>query len=415
MSLFPEKGMPEDEVREELEKLYQKAPRYTPETFRRYSTNPHPIAIEAVKKFLEINPNNIGTHTRVNPENLGVIARIEKEVILMLGELMASTDIDGYITQGGTEGNIMGLWVGRNMLRVHKNSERKICLLKTTLTHYSIDKAADILDIPEIIDVPLNKDYGMDSQKLYEILENKSKEGFKEFLIALTLGYNATGTIDPVDEIDAAVKKAEEKLGIKTYIHLDAAIGGLVYPFASDKPLDFRYPSIQSISLDMHKTGFVPHTAGAFLCRKGLQQWVENQAPYLQYKIDDTLSGSRPGTSAISAWSALKTLGQEGFKKIVYKEIELKNYFLDSVETNTKILSPTLISHRAMNIIAFSFNSLPQGKLPASLDKKYKLQPVLFPESDKYFYTILFMPHMDRNTILEFLKDVPYQEDTFKV
>ena len=404
MSLFPEKGMPEDEVREELEKLYQKAPRYTPETFRRYSTNPHPIAIEAVKKFLEINPNNIGTHTRVNPENLGVIARIEKEVILMLGELMASTDIDGYITQGGTEGNIMGLWVGRNMLRVHKNSERKICLLKTTLTHYSIDKAADILDIPEIIDVPLNKDYGMDSQKLYEILENKSKEGFKEFLIALTLGYNTTGTIDPVDEIDAAVKKAEEKLDIKTYIHLDAAIGGLVYPFASDKPLDFRYQSIQSISLDMHKTGFVPHTAGAFLCRKGLQQWVESPASYLRYMKDDTLSGSRPGTSAVAAWSTLKTLGKGGFTKIIREELVIKNYFLDLIYKKKFAALPSTIHSLAIPIVAIDL----QKELPNSMVKMYKIYPFKLKISgeEKLLYSIIFMPHLTKKAIYKFTEDV---------
>ena len=404
MSLFPEKGMPEEEIREELEKLYQRAPRYTSEIFRRYSTNPHPIAIEAIKKFLEINPNNIGTHTRVNPENLGVIARIEKEVILMLGELMGSTDIDGYITQGGTEGNIMGLWVGRNMLRVHKNSERKICLLKTTLTHYSIDKAADILDIPEIIDVPLNKDYGMDSQKLYEILENKSKEGFKEFLIALTLGYNTTGTIDPVDEIDAAVKKAEEKLDIKTYIHLDAAIGGLVYPFASDKPLDFRYQSIQSISLDMHKTGFVPHTAGAFLCRKGLQQWVESPASYLRYMKDDTLSGSRPGTSAVAAWSTLKTLGKGGFTKIIREELVIKNYFLDLIYKKKFAALPSTIHSLAIPIVAIDL----QKELPNSMVKMYKIYPFKLKISgeEKLLYSIIFMPHLTKKAIYKFTEDV---------
>lgn len=397
MPIFPEKGISEDAVRERLEeirrqidpranfldvflsklifflhhKVGDEANTYPETAFRVYSTNPHPLAIEAITKFLPYNRNNIGTHTRVkNPKGL---AALEKETVLMLGDLMgaAEMDIDGYITQGGTEGNIMGLWIGRNMFKAGgKVTESKICLLKTALTHYSIDKAADILDIKKVVDIPLNPEYGMDSEKLEKNIRSLHNEGYQNFLITLTLGYNTTGTVDPVDEIDAVIRRLENDLKIKTYVHLDAAIGGLIYPFVLEKPLDFRYQSVQSISLDMHKTGFVPNTAGVFLCRKGLQRWIERPAPYIPYARDDTLSGTRPGTATVAAWSVIHALGKGGFRSIVQYELGLKNYFLKLLARKFEY---DCITHPAANIAAVHFRTLPNNTLPHPIEKNMAL------------------------------------------
>jgi len=437
---FPEKGMPESEVRKRLEMFRRKMDpnagsmdtrlsdfifsfynktraqinAYPETAFRSYSTNPHPLAIEAITKFLPYNKNNIGTHTRA--ENPKGVAALERKVILMLGDLMgsANTDVDGYITQGGTEGNIMGLWVGRNFLRgvveqkLHYplrtgDETGKICLVKTSLTHYSIDKAADILDIKKVVNISLNDEYGMDAADLAKKIETLSKEGFSGFLIALTLGYNTTGTIDPVDEIDAVLKRLKNELNIKTYVHLDAAIGGLIYPFVSDKPLDFRYESVKSISLDMHKTGFLPHTAGAFLCRKNLQKFVERPVPYLRYGKDDSLSGSRPAAAAAACWSVFTALGKDGFRKAVNHELELKNYFLSLLAKENGFI---YIQNPAIPLVIIS---LEDKMLPVSFEQKYGLAPtpmILSSTKSKYYYTLIFNPHMTKKAIETFVLDL---------
>lgn len=408
MITFPEKEMAESEAREHLEKIRSGMEAYPETAFRVYSTNPHPLAIEAITKFLPYNKNNIGTHTRVeNPKGL---AALEKEVILMLGNLFGASesDVDGYITQGGTEGNIMGLWIGRNMLRAiddpGSSIKHQLCLLKTSLTHYSIDKAADILDIKKVVDISLNEEYGMSSASLENKIKELVGEGYKNFLIALTLGYNTTGTIDPVDEIDEAIRRLKRELNINTYVHLDAAIGGVIYPFVAEKPLDFRYQSIQSISLDMHKTGLLPHTAGVFLCRKDLQKWIERQVPYLPRGKDDTLSGSRPAAAAAACWNVLNALGKDGFVRLIKQEWELKKYFLDLIKE--KNIPLDIIHHPLIPIVAFS---LKEKMLPLAIEKKYTLLPTpltLGNEKQKSFYTIIFMPHITKTALEKFANDL---------
>ncbi|GAB4506896.1 MAG: hypothetical protein Fur0017_31490 [Anaerolineales bacterium] len=128
-------------------------------------TYPHELALKTFAIFSELNPNNIGTHTHldksVKPERGGErkafygVNQLERQVIYMLGDLLGvknpvEKNIDGYITSGGTEANLMGLWVGRNKLcgdvrDVVEYSE--ICVIAALSAHYSIHKACGSLPI----------------------------------------------------------------------------------------------------------------------------------------------------------------------------------------------------------------------------------------------------------------------------
>lgn len=285
--------------------------------------------------------------------------------------------------------------------------------LKTELTHYSVEKAADILGIEKIVNIKLNREYEMDPQSLKINLEELTTDGYRWFLVVLTLGYNITGTIDPVDKIDAVLRDAEEGLGIGTYVHLDASFGGLVYPFVSEKPFDFRYPSIKSITLDMHKTGFVPYTAGAFLCRKGLQKYIEHSVNYSHSKrMNNTLSGSRPGIAAVSSWTVIKTLGRNGFAQITKQCLMTKKHFLELLENKKTQIPHLFVSHPLMTIAGFHFTSFHDGRLPVQLENRYGLIPSrLFldtTQGDKEvnFYRIVFSPHITKSVLEDFTNDL---------
>src|SRR3989344_5474637 len=398
---FPKTGIPEENIRSELLKIRKSMKPYSENAFRVYSTNPDPLAIEAISYFLPFNKNNIGTHTRTG-KTMGALADLEKEVILMIGNLMGAkeNEIDGYITQGGTEGNITGLWIGRNMLRINNS---KLCLLKTTLTHYSVEKAADLLNIEKVVDIPCNAEYGMDSVKLEKKIKSLSQEGYQNFLIALTLGYNTTGTVDPVDEIDSVIKRLEKDLKIKTYVHLDAAIGGLIYPFISEKKFDFNNHSLNSLSTALYKTGFTPRNSGVFLCRKNLQKYIERFISYLPYKRDDTLSSSRSSNEAASCWSIIHFLGKEGFRRHILHCLDLKKYFIYLLEE--KKLPIKYISDPFMPILAFT---LKDKMLPLYLEKKHHIEPIplLLDEREEYHYTIIFMPHITKKSLSEFITEL---------
>jgi len=405
MFTFPEKGLPNEKVMEHLEKI-KNLKAYPETSFSAYSTDPHPVAIDSISRLLPYNRNNIGTHTRIeDPKRF--VAKLEKETVIMLGELMGDKDTDGYITQGGTEGNIMGLWIGRNMLRRHPDT-KKICLIKTALTHYSIEKAVDILAL-DAFDIPLNEEYGMDAGNFEKKVRSLAENGYTGFVVVLTLGYNITGTVDPIDEIDASVKNLEKELPVVFYTHIDAAIGGMVHPFISKKQLGFNFNSVNSISIDMHKNGFVPRTAGVFLCRKGLQKNIERDTPYINYGIDDTLSGSRPASSAAASWSVIHALGKEGFTEIIKKELELKHYFINLLDAHKNELPTHLITHPESNILAVHFKSLSEFRIPKPLEKKYSLKPSIIADErggGRYYYTIIFMPHVTKRALAEFVADL---------
>jgi tyrosine decarboxylase / aspartate 1-decarboxylase len=411
---FPEKGTPEKEIRDKLEKIEKLLKPLSSYSLRLEKTNPHPLSIDVINKFVHYNKNNIGTHTRGKESN-AMLYKLEKEVILMLGNLMGSStkEVDGYITQGGTEGNLMGMWIGRNRLRNERKigveSDAETCLIKTDLTHYSVDKAADILSIHKVENVKLAEDYGMDPQELRATITRLASEGYKNFLILLTLGYSTTGTVDPIDKIDAIAKEAKKKLEVNVYVHIDAAFGGLIYPFVSEISFDFSFSSVNSISLDFHKTGFLPQAAGVFICRKGLQKFIERSADYLWRGIDDTLSGSRPAIWAIAAWAIINLLGKHGFSKVVNECLELKGYLMGTLKKNYSNLPHTYISHPCIPLIAINFDFLLDGKLPSNLEKKYKLVGFTLPLNSvkkKIYYRLVFMPHLTKKVLKEFMEDI---------
>jgi len=403
---FPEKKSIPEKIIEQLEFLKKDVDLYAPERFRQYSTAPDPLALNILETFQKYNWNNIGMHTMKKVFARGT-RKLEQEVIYMLGDLFGTQKVDGYVTQGGTEGNLMGLWLARNYLRA-KTSEQNIVFLKTSLSHYSVSKAADILDMKKVIDVELNDKGGMSFQALEKIIREENALGAKNFILALTLGYNKTGTIDPVAEIDLTLGKLKKEIGIEYFVHLDAAIGGFIYPFSEGEPIGFMSSSIYSISLDMHKTGFMPHTAGIFLCRKGLIEYIARPAHYLLgNKIDATVSSSRSGVVAAACWGIIKNLGREGFTERVKHCFELRDFLISLLKE--KGISFRYTGDKNMNVVVFEFYSLPDMRLPKDIERKYGLIRVSLPKESiglSFGYAFVFMPHISKEALHGFVAEL---------
>ena len=148
----------------------------------------------------------------------------------MLANLYHGSNIDGYITTGGTEANIMGLWIGREYLE--KINKSKTCLLKTELSHHSVKKAARLLGIGEVVNVALTAKYGLCIEDLQKKIMHQQKAGCKNFLVVATVGYTTTGTFDPIEDMAKVLSKNKS---INYYLHVDAAFAGFVLPFTENK------------------------------------------------------------------------------------------------------------------------------------------------------------------------------------
>ena len=130
------------ELKSELNKFRRKN---SPAYLLKY---PPKIAVETWQQIIPFNPNNLGNWSIAGKEKLYGTRLFEQKLIKQMTNLYHADgqNLEGYMTSGGTEGNIFSAWVGRKYLEKNINS-KQICLVKNSLTHYSITKAADIINI----------------------------------------------------------------------------------------------------------------------------------------------------------------------------------------------------------------------------------------------------------------------------
>jgi tyrosine decarboxylase/aspartate 1-decarboxylase len=321
----------------------------------------------------------------------------------MLANLFGDDRAEGYITTGGTESNLEAIWMGRACLGDYRGS---LALLKTKLTHHSIDKAASIMSIPTF-DVSLDTTYGMSAAGLSRRFLRLYSKGFRKFLIVATAGYTATGTLDPIAEIAEELEKFESKRAAATFLHVDAALGGFTIPF-SDTPasFDFRVKKVETLAADMHKMGLAPYPAGVFLARRGLNKKLGR---YIEYagSEDWMVSGSRSGASAAACWAILNTLGRSGYTAVVKGSLAEKEWLIAELRE----LFPKLgvITHSAVNAFAACFPLSPRGRLPGWLEQKYRLHPITLPHKSGshglVWYKLYIMPHATRSILRRVLED----------
>ncbi|MEO1338204.1 MAG: pyridoxal-dependent decarboxylase, partial [Myxococcota bacterium] len=87
--------------------------------------------------------------------------------------------------------------------------------------------------------------------------------GLRPFLICATAGSTMTGSIDPLDAL-ADIAEAED-----LWLHVDAAYGGFFMLTEYGRAAMQGISRAHSITLDPHKSLFIPYGTGALLVRNG--------------------------------------------------------------------------------------------------------------------------------------------------
>ena len=391
-------------VTRDIVDLYYRKLKYMPDLHSPYTNNPpcfsypgtilHSDISNIVKDYICLQANAIGTHTRreTNEEGFQKIQELERDYIYWIGKLFYKNEnlsiedvIDGYLCSGGTEANIQGLWVQRNKLQ--SNNYHNIHIYMTSLTHYSIIKACNLLGIPKNNQhiINLNDKYEMDISNLGEVIMNiNSTNQSSGHIIVATIGTTATGSCDNIEEINKVCSiLSSDNIGI----HIDAAFGGFTVPYISNIKIGFEFDNVLTIGLDAHKMGGLPYPAGIFLCRKNLQKYVEISVDYLYEHADDTLSGSRSAIPAISAAWFMNNIGFEGQKNIVEQCINARNRLASLLQ---KIHFVCLLPYS-------NYTNMLSMKLRVSdekrevFEKRYLLRYIII--KNEKVYKLCIMPH----------------------
>ncbi|KAI5656671.1 hypothetical protein M9H77_25464 [Catharanthus roseus] len=210
----------------------------------------------------------------------------------------------GYITTGGTEGNLHGLLLGREILACG-------ILYTSGESHYSIFKAAKMLKMEcQVINTLVSGE--IDLADLHaKLLLNKDKPA----IINVNIGTTFKGALDDLDLVIETLHKCSFTRE-RFYIHCDAALSGIVASFSKSAPkISFKKP-IGSISVSGHKFLGCPMPCGVQITRKQHITILSKNIELIG-TTDATISGSRNGHSPIFLWYILNKKGYTGIQNDV--------------------------------------------------------------------------------------------------
>lgn len=373
-------------------------------------TLPHFEAASVYKQFIKYNPGNLGDWSD-NVSQTYATTELEYEVIHSMIDLYRGSHVGlrGYITSGATEGNIFSVWLGKQYLEQHFG-KKMICLLKSSLTHYSVRKAGQLCSVPQFV-VPLNTKWGMDGDGFKNLVQTLFRKGYRGFIIPLTLGYTSTGTSDDIESIVREADKLKKKLkNTEFFFWIDAAMSGLVSPFIRKDFRPFQSSYIKTFVVDFHKFGQVPYPAGTIIYRRELKRIIERKIDYLR-ETDATLLGSRSGIPAISIWTMIHTLGKTGYTDIVNEQKRNKKFFIEKIQA--MLPETEVITHADSLSCGLVFKGLTHFRLPKNIEEKYNFFPgktnvLFYPNTAKkiVLYKCYFLPHLKRRVLNEFFADL---------
>jgi len=344
------------------------------------------------------NPNNIGCHTFGTSEKaFNGTHEIEREVLRVIAVDIFKAEpnaFDGYISPGGTEANIQAIWMFRNYYMNNYDAKAdEIAIVASEDTHYSIPKAANLLQL-DWLKIPVDfNTRAIDKVQLEQIILNANNNGKKYFLAVSNMGTTMFGSVDNPEDYIAVF----EKLDLHYKLHIDGAYGGFVYPFSNQQSvINFSNPKISSITIDAHKMLQAPYGTGVFICRKGyIENVLTKEAEYVE-GMDLTLCGSRSGANAVAVWMILFTYGPNGwFEKV--SVLQMRTQFLCNQLNAMQI---QYFREPFMNIV-----TIKAEYIPIKIAEKYGLVPQQHDENNQW-YKIVLMDHVEVEHLTTFIEDL---------
>ncbi|SMM99506.1 histidine decarboxylase [uncultured Candidatus Thioglobus sp.] len=220
----------------------------------------------------------------------------------------------GYITSGGTEGNLYGLYAAREAL-----GDEAIVYYSED-SHYSIAKNIHILNLKNQV-IKSQKNGEMDYQNLKQVIINNKPQ---KVIINANLGTTMKGAIDNVQTIKTVLKE----LGIKHYyIHADAAFFGMILPFLTP-PVKFGFNTgIDSIAISGHKMIGSPIPCGICLVKAKYITPLTSSIEYIG-TLDNTITGSRNGITPMFLWYFIHTNNLQTLQKRTQQCFDNADYII---------------------------------------------------------------------------------------
>ena len=333
------------------------------------------IRYDELIPFLSYSLNNVGdpftsSHFRLNSH------AFEREVLAFFAGLTRAPKDGwwGYVTNGGTEGNLYGMYLARELYPdgiVYFSRD----------SHYSVAKNLHFLGMRNIM---------IRSQDNGEIDYDDLAETIRIRRDAPPIIFANIGTTMKEGRDDIArIRAMLEDLAIeRRYIHSDAALCGGYAAFLEPRPCWDFADGADSLAISGHKFFASPIPCGIVLARREHVSRIGQSVAYIGSR-DTTISGSRNGYTPLVLWYAVRSLGVEGMKARLAKSLALADW------AQRLFREAGIAAKRNANALTVVF---PQP--PAHVCEKWQLA------SANGISHVLCLPHMTRDQFEALLSDI---------
>jgi glutamate decarboxylase len=256
----------------------------------------------------------------IDKEEYPQTAEIESRCVHMLADLWNAPDSGhavGCSTTGSSEAAMLGGLALKWNWRERCRNAGKPCDRPNLISgpvQICWHKFARYFDV-ELREVPVERDRLLLSPD--EVVKRCDENTIG---VVPTLGQTFTLQYEPVQQICEALDALQMRSGLDIPVHVDAASGGFLAPFAEpNRVWDFRLSRVKSINSSGHKYGLAPLGCGWIIWREegDLPKDLVFDVNYLGGHMPTfALNFSRPGGQIVCQYYNFLRLGREGYRKI---------------------------------------------------------------------------------------------------
>ncbi|QIZ34724.1 aminotransferase class V-fold PLP-dependent enzyme [Saccharopolyspora sp. ASAGF58] len=244
----------------------------------------------------------------------------------------------GYLTTGGSLANFMAV---RCALTAHDDKQPgPAAVYVSTQAHFSMLKASTMAGLPaeHVRTIGVDDQYRMDLAELSARIADDRAAGFRPVCVVGTAGTTNSGAVDDL----AAIARIAHEEG--AWFHADACFGGFFRLTERGRAALRGIEDADSISVDAHKSLFLPHGSSALLVKDRVRLGDAFEIPgaaYLPGFVDEPeladFASYGPELSreirGLTAWLPLKMHGVAAFETTLDEKIDLAHYLADRLAT----------------------------------------------------------------------------------
>lgn len=272
---------------------------------------------DLLHRFFRFSINNCGDWAKESNYLLNSF-EFEKEVMRYFSSLF-SIEFDeswGYVTNGSTEGNLFGCYLGRELFP-------ESTIYYSNQAHYSVPKIIKLLRMKSRVIETLDNGE-IDYEKLVrQIIVDRERNP----IVFANVGTTMLGAVDNIEIIQQRLRE----IGISRddfYLHTDAALAGMILPFVPDpQPFSFA-DGVDSICVSGHKMIGSPMPCGVVMAKRQNVDRIAVEVDYIS-AIDQTISGSRNGHAVLFMWVALRSRSFQDCRQRIERCLNIAQHAVD--------------------------------------------------------------------------------------